>query len=112
MSNTIDDLKPKPFDVTVKGVRLSCQPLRLSHAMIVARVGNIFQRQDATNDEIRQAEADIDAVIAEQIPELAETRLDLAATLELITQMMESVEPADNRELRERGVRFNADPKA
>ncbi len=43
MSNTIEDLKPKPFKIVVKGVTLDSKPLRLSHALTIAKIGNVFQ---------------------------------------------------------------------
>ena len=112
MSVTIEDLKPKPFTVNIKGLELQCKPLRLSHALIVAKVGNIFQDSKASKQEIKQAEVDIDEVIVDLIPELKGIQLDMNLTIELIQQLMEHVEPADNKELKNKGVAFDTDPKA
>lgn len=113
MSLTVEDLKPKSFTVTVKGVELQCKPLRLSHALTVAKIGNVFQESaTASAEQISQAEKDMDAVIAELIPELKGIELDVGAVLELIEQMMKQIQPADNKELTDKGVSFGTDPKA
>jgi hypothetical protein len=113
MSLTIQDLQPKPFTVVIKGVSLQCKPLRMSHTLTVSKVGEIFQNlSTASSDAIKQAEKDMDEVISNLIPELAGIELDMQATLDLITQMMESIAPSDNKELVDRGVEFNTDPKA
>ena len=112
MSVTIDDLKPKNFKLNIKGVELESKPLRLSHALSIAKIGNVFQdTKNASRDDIKQAEVEMDEVIAELIPELAGVPLDMAATMQLIEQLMEQVEPSDNRELKDKGVKFSSDPK-
>lgn len=112
MSLTIDDLKPKNFKVVVKGVELESRPLRLSHALSIAKIGNVFQdTKNATRDEIKQAEVEMDDVVSELIPELAGVQLDMGATMQLIEQLMEHIEPADNKELKDKGVKFSSDPK-
>lgn len=112
MALTIDDLKPKKFKVTVKGVELECSPLRMSHTLVVSKVGDIFNNiGDATRAQISQAEKDLDEVIGELIPELKDIQLDMQATIDLITEMMENVSPSDNKELAEKGVTFDTDPK-
>lgn len=113
MSLSVDDLKPKSFKVNVKGVELESKPVRLSHALAIAKIGNVFQdTKAATKEEIKQAEKDMDEVVGELIPELAGVELDIGATMQLIEQLMEQVEPADNKELKKKGVEFNSDPKA
>lgn len=113
MGLSINDLQPQPFTVKVKGVELTCQPLRLAHLFTVAKLGEIFQEPaKATPEQIKSAENEVDALFAELIPELKDVKLDLPSTLSLITQLMSHVEPDDNQELREMGVTFDADPKA
>ncbi len=113
MGLTIEDLKPKNFKVKIKGVELDCKPLRMSHTLIVSKIGEIFQNINiSTKKEIKQAEVDMDEVIAELIPELDGVKLDMESVLELITSMMESIQPSDNKELKEKGVAFDTDPKA
>lgn len=113
MSINIEDLKPKPFTITVKGVELQCKPLRVSHALIVAKVGTVFQDVANTNaQKIKEAERDMDGVIAELLPELKGVDLDLNVTLEIVDQMMNHVEPSETKELEEAGVSFDAGPKA
>lgn len=113
MSVSLSDIQPKPFIINIKGVELSCNPLRLSHALILTKIGNVFQNtDDATKETIKQAEQDMDEVIAELIPELQGTQLDVGSIMEVIAQMMDTIEPSDNKELREKGVKFDSDPKA
>jgi len=89
MSITINDLSPKPFKVNIKGLELTSQPLRLSHALVLTKIGNIFQNiEGAKKAEITQAEKDLDEVIGELIPELKDVKLDMATTLSLIEQLM------------------------
>lgn len=110
---SIEDLQPKSFTVNIKGVELTCKPLRLSHTLIVAKIGDVFQNLNIIDKEqIKQAEKDMDEVVAELIPELKDIQLDMQSTIDLITQMMEQVEPSDNKELNAKGVKFNTDPKA
>lgn len=110
MGLTVEDLKPKSFTVTIKDVELQCKPLRLSHALVVAKIGNVFQdAAKATKPEIKQAEKDMDELVAELIPELMGTELDMSATMELIQQLMDNIAPSDNKELAEKGVKFNTD---
>lgn len=113
MSLTIEDLKPKNFKIVVKGVVLESKPLRLSHALTIAKIGNVFENTDkVTKEEIKQAENELDEVIGQLIPELDGAQVDISTALPLIEELMKNVEPADNKELREKGVKFNADPKA
>lgn len=113
MGLTIEDLRPKSFKVTIKGVELGCKPPRLSHTLTIAKIGEIFKdTKSAKKEEVKQAEADMDEVIGELIPELKDFNLDMADVLELITQMMEHVKPADNKYLDKAGVKFDANPKA
>lgn len=109
---TIEDLQPKPFTVTVKGVELSCKPLKLSHALIMAKVGNVLQDSANTSkQQIKEAEADITEVIGELIPELANKELDMTSLLSLIEQMMNSIQPEDNKKLKDQNVKVDTDPK-
>lgn len=112
MPLTIEDLKPKPVKIKLGGVELESKPLRLSHGLVVAKIGNVFQNTDkATREEIKQAEADMDEVIGDLIPELRGIELDMSTTMELIEQLMGSIEPADDKQLKDKGVKFDSDPK-
>lgn len=109
---TIDDLRPKEFTINVKGVELRCKPPRLSHVLTISKVGQVFQEPEkATADAIKQAEIDMDSVIGELIPDLKGVQVDVSATLEIITQLMEQVQPTDNKELADKKVQFDTDPK-
>ena len=112
MSITLEDLKPKTFTVTIKGVELQCKPLRLSHALTVQKVGEVFSNVDTVDaKDILQAQRDLDNVIYELIPELKGIELDVTATAELMGQLQANTEPADSKELQKEGVQLNADPK-
>ena len=113
MSVSIDDLKPKTFKVTVRGVELDCKPVRLRHALILAKVGNIFENaKSATESDIEQAQKEVDKVFDELLPQLAETELDMEVTMALLEQIMGQIAPDDNKELKEKGVQVDTDPKA
>jgi len=119
MSVTVADLQPKPFKVSIKvkgtdeKVEVDCSPLRLSHALQVSKIGNIFNDSaNTTPQQLKQAEEDMDVVIAELMPELKGIKLDIGAIMEVIEQLMASVQPSDNKELREKGVNLEgSDPK-
>ena len=110
---TLDDLRPKKFQVTVRGVNLQCSPLRLSHALIIAKIGQVLENpKEAKTEDIRKAEADLDAIIIELIPELKDIKLDMMDSVELITQMSDGITPEDNKFLEDQGVKFDDGLKA
>lgn len=112
MTLTIDDLKPKSFKITVKGVELECKPLRLSHTLTISKMGEIFQdAKNASTADIKDAEKGMDDVISELIPELSGVELDITSVLEIITQMMEQVKPSDVDFLEKNGVKLDESPK-
>lgn len=110
---TIDDLKPKNFKITIKGVELESKPLKLSHGLLIARLSGIFNNlAEAKKEDIKAAEKDLEEVISELIPDLKDVPLDMSMTVELISQLMDAAQPDDNKELSDKGVSFDADPKA
>lgn len=113
MPLTLEDLKPKSFKVTIKGIELESKPLRLSHALMISKIGGVFQDiKNASKQDIKQTEADFDEIIEELIPELKGIQLGLGDITDLIAQLMESIQPSDNKELQEQGVKFDEGPKA
>lgn len=113
MSLTIEDLQPKDTIILVNGVELIAKPLRLSHAIILSQLGDIFQNpKTASIEEVKKAEQNIDALISEVIPELAGKTLDMQVSIEVISKLMATVQPSDNAELNAKGVKFDSDPKA
>lgn len=113
MSVTLDDLQAKNFIIEVKGVQLNCAPLKLSHALIMSKLGSIFENANkATSDEIKQAEKDLDGVLEEIIPVLKGKVFDMNFKMEVLTKVMESIQPDDNKELEANGVQLPTDPKA
>jgi hypothetical protein len=117
MAIQINDLQPKnfPIELTVNGevITVQCKPLRLSQALMVSKIGNIFQSvETATKDELVQAETDMNEVIKQAIPELAEIDLDMALTMQIIQGMMNSITPGEQAELNANGVSFDTNPKA
>jgi hypothetical protein len=109
---SIADLKPEPITIRIKNTTLEAKPPRLADALIMTKVGKIFENpENATDEQIEQAQASIDKVIAKLIPEVKDTELDLNTTMEILTQLLSGVEPEESKELRESGVQFD-DPKA
>lgn len=109
---TLEDLRPKKFPITVRGVVLQCSPLRLSHALIISKVGSVLENpKDAKSEDIKKAEADMDAIIEELIPELKDIQLDMMDTVSIITQMSEGITPEDTKFLEQQGVSFEENPK-
>ena len=110
----VEDLRPKPFKVTVKGVDLECKPLRMSHALSLAKIGNAFEDPGTkSREENKKLELEFDEVVSELVPDLAGVPLDLQSSMELIQQLMASVEPSESQELKENKVELpSSDPKA
>lgn len=113
MALTIEDLRPKDFTVNVDGVELTCKPLKLSHALTISKLGNIFENaQKASKQEIDNAQKEIYEVIWELIPELKGIELNVSVIMKLIEQIMNQIQPSDNKELIDSKVEFkNNDPK-
>lgn len=111
MSLSIEDLKPKETKITVRGVELVAKPLTLAQALIISKAATIFSNSaDVSREEITQAESDLDAVISEVIPEISFS-LDMVTKMELIEKLLESIQPEDNKELKDNGVEVNSNPK-
>lgn len=109
---TIEDLQPKSFTVTIRDVEITCKPLRLSHLLKIAKIGEVFKdAKSSTSEQISEAERDIDGIIDELMPELKGIQLGMQDVLDVIAQMMESVQPTDNKFLKDKGVEFASDPK-
>lgn len=112
MALTIQDLQPKDFIVTIKGVEVPCKPPRLSHTLVISKVGEVFQNiKEASRADIQSAESDFDWVVAELMPELKDIKLDMQAVLDIITQIMTKIQPEESIELADKGVKFDSDPK-
>lgn len=112
MSINIEDLQPKSFEVTIKGQTTMCKPPRLSHIFILSKIGNLFQSPDSASAvDVKQAEKDLDEVFGDLIPELKGVALEMQAVIDLITQIMENVSPAENKELDKQGIKLDTDPK-
>jgi len=110
---TLDDLRPKKFPITVRGVNLQCSPLRLSHALIITKVGKVLENPaDAKTEDIKQAESDLDGIIMELIPELKDIKLDMMDSVSIISQMSENIDPEDSKYLEKQGVKFDDGLKA
>lgn len=112
MALTIEDLKPQSFTITVKGVDLTCKPPRLSHILVISKVGEAFKDVNKlSRKEIAQTQEDFDWVIDELVPEIAGIELEMQESVDVLTQIMEHISPAENRELTEKGVSLGVDPK-
>lgn len=108
---SVEDLRPKEFKIELKGVTLTCKPMRLSHALVVAKVADVLQNPaESTKQTIQSAEKDMDEIIAELIPELSGVELDMMDTIELITKLTDNSQPSDNQFLEKAGVKVG-DPK-
>jgi len=113
MALTIQDLQPKDFKINVKGIEVNCKPPRLSHMLLLSKIGETFSNiKDADREKIEEADADFSYVVESLVPELKDIQLDVQTIIDIITQIMEQVTPDENKELAEKGVTFDADPKA
>jgi hypothetical protein len=113
MALKISDLQPEPFTVTLGEQTTECAPLKLRHIFILNKLGTVFQNpNDTTREQIVEAEADFYYVLADLIPELKDVSLPIDVMMDLIAQMMMTVSPSENQELANKGVSFDANPKA
>lgn len=110
---TIEDLTPTPFNITIKGVEVECQPLRLSHALKITRMANVFENPAKASDaDLERAETDMDKLVGDLIKDLKGVKLDVQTTIDLLGQLMTHIMPSENKELEELGVKVDSDPKA
>ena len=113
MALNISDLQPKPFTVTLGEQTTECAPLKLRHIFILNKIGMVLQNPgEASKEQILEAENDFNYIIGDLVPELKDVSLPVDMILDLITQMMLTVNPSENKELADKGVSFDADPKA
>ncbi len=108
---TIEDLRPQPFTITIRDVSLQCNPLRLEHGLLVAKIAAVFQNMDkVTRQDIITAQQDFDYVVTSLVPELKDIPLNIDDSLSVIEQMQTGSEPSDDKYLKEQGVKLG-DPK-
>jgi hypothetical protein len=113
MALSIDDLIVKDTIIDVEGVKLNCKPPKMSHLLVLNKIGEGFKNiSNLSREEIISLENDFEWVINDLIPELSGKVLQIQVMLDVITQIMEQVEPEENKELAEKGVKFDTDPKA
>lgn len=113
MGVTIDDLRPKDFEIEVKGLSLKAKPPTLAHMLILSNISSVFQDPTQyTSKQLKQTEQDLNEVIADVVPELKGVQLDYEIVLQLIEKLMNQVQPDDNKELEDKGVKIDTDPKA
>jgi hypothetical protein len=80
--------------------------------MIVSKIGTIFNDPaSATKQQIKQAEADLDELIAELIPDLKDIQLDVSSITEAISGMMQGIQPTEQQELEEHNIEFDSEKK-
>jgi len=105
---SVEDLQPKPFTVTIKGMEYESKPLRLSHALMVSKIGAIFNDVRNSNlKETKQAETDLDLIIADLIPDIKDAHLDLLTVMDLLAQLMDSVQPTEQQELEDNNIEIS-----
>lgn len=113
MPVTIDDLKPKTFTVTIKGLELTCKPPRMAQVLSFSKFADVLQNpKDYSTQDFKQTEKDLDVLIGELIPELKDVELGLSAVMDLLEQIMDNVQPDDNQELKKNNIQVDSDPKA
>jgi hypothetical protein len=113
MSLNISDLQPSNVEIKIGNSTVTSKPVRLSHALILTQLGEIFQNPAKYSfEDIKKAETNIDSIFADLMPELTGTKLDMNTTINIISQLMDTIQPSDNQELSAKGVTFNNDPKA
>lgn len=120
MSVGLNDLQPKPFKVKIRDQEYNCNPIKLSHRLIIGRIQPLFtamesmaneQEVEISSDKIMELENDLDNLIGSLIPELKNITLNIEDLAELLTQIMESTIPEEAKELKEMNVEVSKDPK-
>jgi len=110
MSVNIEDLQPKSFKVSIKGQEVDCKPPKLSHLLLVTKLGKVFENaQSANREQIVEAEKDFEFVIGELMPELDGLVMDPGMVTEVLTQIMEQVMPEETKALKEHNIEVNGE---
>jgi hypothetical protein len=113
MALTIEDLRPKNFTINIQGVELECKPPRLSHILVISKVGEAFNNiKDLDAKQIEQTQKDFDWVLNELLVGLNGIELGMQDSIDVLTQIMQEVSPEETKELEAKGVSFGTDPKA
>lgn len=108
---SVEDLRPQPFKITIRGVELECKPLRMEHGLLISKIASVFSKgENATREDIVTAQKDFDYVVSSLIPELKDVELNIDDSLAVIEQMQTGSEPSDDQYLKEQGVQLG-DPK-
>ncbi len=98
MGLTVEDLKPKSKKIKVKGVELTRKPVRMRHALAIARLSDVFTNPaNYSEQQTEEAEAELERIIGKVVPELEGVELDASTTMEVIEAIMSDIEPSDNR---------------
>lgn len=114
-----NDLQPKQLKITIQGKEYNCKPPRLSHRLIIGRIQPLFKAaEDMANgkqtevsaEDMIQYENDLDTMIQDLMPELKGVTLDITNIIEIISQLLEAMLPAESKELKDAKVEVN-DPK-
>lgn len=109
----INDLLPKEKTITVQGVELTVKPMRLRHALHLSKIADVFTNHEKYKAaDIDEADKLIHEIVGELIPQLAGKELSFDLVGKLVGEMLNTVAPSDTRELDERGVKLDTDPKA
>ena len=118
---TANDLQPKTQTIKVKDVEYKCQPIRMSHRLIIAKIQPLFvelghvvngEKVNLTGAEMLELEAEIDTLIQSLIPELRNVTLDIEEIGNILQQVMDYMLPSDSKELKDAKVEVNTDLKA
>jgi len=113
MGLTIEDLKPKDFKITVKGVELDCKPLKLHQTLMLGSISDTFSNLSKSSEQdIAKANKEVMAIINEAIPELDGIELDGATILSIMTEIAEHTQPSDDKYLKDNKVTGTQNPKA
>ena len=120
MSIASNDLQPKPFNINIKGNDYKCNPLRMSHRIIIAKISPLFaqfeiiangQEIEMSTEKIFELEKELDLLINNLIPELKNIELNIEDLANLIGLLMDSILPQESQDLKDAKVEVNNDPK-
>lgn len=119
--SSIQELQPKSFKVKIQGSEYDCKPMRMSHRLILGRIQPLFEQManaagekpiDLSAAEILNYENELDVLLSSLIPELSDITLGMEDIGSILEQIMDTILPDDQKELKEAKIEVTDTLKA
>lgn len=109
----LDALAPKNKTIRFNNQDISVKPPTTRQVLKLAALGQVMEAPQMLSEaESVQFEVDMNAAIADCIPELGGQVLSNSQQMAILTMIMEMGMPPENKELKERGITVDDSKKA